>query len=77
MPVLRTLLYAALVLLYLLHNDFWLWTDSRHVLGLPVGLTYHLIYCLASSILMALLVRYAWPADLETGDGDGVRRVDP
>ena len=39
------------------------------MLGLPAGLTYHVAYCLAASVLMALLVRLAWPARLET-DGD-------
>ena len=59
----RTLLYAALVIFFLLHNDFWLWHDRSLVLGLPVGLTYHLLYCVAAAALMALMVRYAWPSD--------------
>ena len=54
-------LYAALGLLYLLHNDLWLWNDARLVLGLPVGLVYHLGYCLAAALLFAALVRWAWP----------------
>ncbi len=58
-------LYAALVVLYLLHNDLWLWHDGRLVLGLPAGLTYHVGYCLATAGLLAMLVRWAWPADLE------------
>ena len=60
-------LYGALALLYLLHNDLWLWSDSRRVLGLPVGLTYHLLFCLVSALLLGLLVHYAWPSDLEPG----------
>jgi len=63
----RVLLYAALVVAYLLHNDLWLWTDTRTVFALPVGLTYHVVYCLVVAALMALLVRFAWPTDLETG----------
>ena len=63
----RATLYAALVILYLLHNDLWLWHDGRFVLGLPVGLTYHVGYCLAAAALLALLVRRAWPADLVRG----------
>jgi len=59
--VLRRILYAALLLLFLLHNDLWLWSDSRLVLGLPAGLTYHIGYCLVVSLVMALLVRHAWP----------------
>ena len=62
----RILLYAALVILFLLHNDIWLWNDGTLVLGLPVGLTYHLLYCVATAVLMAFMVRYAWPADSGT-----------
>ncbi len=60
----RAALYAALAILYLLHNDLWLWHDGRFVLGLPVGLTYHVGYCLAATAFLALLVRHAWPAEL-------------
>ncbi len=73
----RWILYLALALLYLLHNDLWLWHDERLVLGLPVGLTYHVLYCLATAVVMALLVRYAWPQDLVADDeapGDTPRR---
>ena len=45
-----------LALFYLLHNDLWLWHDPRLVLGLPVGLLYHLAYCLVAAALMALLL---------------------
>lgn len=55
------LLYALLGVLYLLHNDFWLWNDGRLLLGLPVGLVYHLFYCAAVSAVLGLLVIYAWP----------------
>ena len=58
----RILLYAALAILFGLHNDLWLWNDRSLVLGLPVGLTYHLLYCVATAALMALLVRHAWPS---------------
>jgi hypothetical protein len=57
--------FAALILLFFLHNDFWFWYDTRLVLGLPVGLLYHVIYCVAASILMYALVRFAWPESLE------------
>ncbi len=63
----RILLYAALAILFGLHNDLWLWTDRSLVLGLPVGLTYHLLYCIATAALMALMVRYAWPSDTGAG----------
>jgi len=60
-------LTAAAGLLYLLHQDFWLWRESRPlVLGfLPPGLFYHAVYTLAAALLMAALVRWAWPDHLE------------
>ena len=59
----RRVFYSALVLLYLLHNDLWFWHDARLLWGVPVGLAYHFAYCLAAALLMALVVRHAWPGD--------------
>jgi len=56
-----TLLYAALAALYVLHNDVWLWNDSRLWLGLPAGLIYHIGFCIAASAVLGLMVMYAWP----------------
>ena len=61
-PALRRVLYGALLLLFVLRIDVWQWNDPRRVLGLPVGLTYHIGICLAVSLIAALLVRFAWPA---------------
>ncbi len=49
-----------------LHQDVWLWTNHSLVLGfLPIGLVYHLGYCILTSLTMWALVRYFWPAHLE------------
>jgi hypothetical protein len=64
----RALLYALLAALFVVRIDLWLWDDPRIVLGLPVGLTYHVLYCLAVALVMALLVRYAWPVSEEAED---------
>jgi len=61
----RGLLYLTMVLLYVLHNDLWFWDDATMVLGLPIGLTYHIIYCVVASGMMFLLVKYAWPRGLD------------
>ena len=53
---LRRVFLFGVLLFYLLHNDLWLWNDARLVLGLPVGLVYHLAYCLAAAALMGLLL---------------------
>jgi len=68
-PVRSLLLYAALVVLYLLHNDLWLWNDSRLVLGHPVGLAYHIGFAVVTSIVLTLLVIYAWPEHLDRESG--------
>jgi hypothetical protein len=68
----RALLYAALAALYVLHNDLWLWNDPRLVLGLPVGLVYHLGFCVVVAAVLGLLVVVAWPP--WTANGQGERR---
>jgi hypothetical protein len=63
---------AALLLfvLYVLHQDFWFWTDARPlVLGfLPIGLFYHAAYTVAVSLVLLLVLRALWPAELESAD---------
>jgi hypothetical protein len=70
-----TVLVLLAGLLYLLHQDSFLWREARPLaLGfLPIGLVYHAIYTLACAGLMLLLCRYAWPSHLD-GDEDGNRR---
>ena len=36
----------AFLLLFVLHHDLWFWDDATLILGLPVGLTYHVALCL-------------------------------
>lgn len=62
------MLWAGVALAYLLHDDFWLRDDTRTIAGLPAGLAYHVGYCLFVAVLMALLVRHAWPRRLDAGD---------
>ena len=64
-----TLLAAASVALYILHQDFWFWGTARPlVFGfLPIGLFYHACYTVAVSLLMWALVKLAWPSHLDKG----------
>jgi hypothetical protein len=61
------LLIPITALVYLLHQDFWLWRTARPlVLGfLPAGLAYHAAYTAGVSLLMWALVTYCWPSHLE------------
>lgn len=60
------LLVAAVLVL---HHDIWNWKDASLVFGfLPVGLVYHVGYSLLASGTMAILVKYAWPKNLDDDD---------
>lgn len=61
----RPTLYLAIITMYVLHNDLWLWDNGRIVFGLPVGLTYHVGFALTAAVLMFLLTHLAWPKHLE------------
>jgi hypothetical protein len=73
MKSVRTLILTLLVaLVYLLHQDFWNWKKAEPlVFGfLPIGLAYHAGYSILASILMAILVKFAWPSHLEKYGAD-------
>jgi hypothetical protein len=60
------LLVVAVAALYILHQDIWFWRSSYLVFGfVPIGLFYHGLFTIAVSLLMWLLVTYAWPSHLE------------
>ena len=66
----RILLVVAVVGLYFLHQDFWFWRTAyfRGAIPfgfIPIGLFYQACFSVAASLLMWLLVKYAWPAQLE------------
>ena len=78
----RSLAIAVVVLLYVLHQDFWFWREARPlVFGfLPIGLFYHAAFTVASAGALWLLVIFAWPSHLEEAPqaarGDGVPASD-
>lgn len=39
--------------------------DATLIVGVPVLLLYHVAYCVVLSIGLWVLVRWAWPGDLE------------
>jgi hypothetical protein len=73
----RILLAAAVAALYVLHQDFWNWRTPHPIIFgfVPIGLFYHACFAAAASLLMWLLVTFAWPGHLEReaeeGDGKG------
>ena len=64
----RLLLTLVVIALYVLHQDIWNWrTPYPLVFGfIPIGLFYHACFVVAASLVLWMLVTYAWPAHLET-----------
>ena len=63
----KYLLAIPVIALYILHQDIWFWKTARPlVFGfLPIGLFYHGCFSVAACLLMVLLVRCAWPSEIE------------
>ena len=63
----NALLALAVLAVYALHQDFWLWSSARPlVFGfVPIGLFYHAAYSVLAALLMWLLVTHAWPSQME------------
>jgi hypothetical protein len=63
----KLLLFLLIAAVYALHQDLWNWRQSEpFIFGfLPIGLAYHAGYAILASILMAVLVKTAWPGQLE------------
>ena len=70
-PMPKKLLLSLLVFaVFILHQDFWNWRNGGLIFGfLPVGLAYHAAYAVAAACLMAVLVKFAWPKELDATEG--------
>jgi hypothetical protein len=65
-PLVGVAVAVIFVAMIVLHQDTWNWKDATLVFGfLPMGLAYHAGYSLLSALVLAGLVRFAWPAHLE------------
>jgi len=79
MKTARTFLLTLMVCaVYVLHQDFWNWKKTEPlVLGfLPPGLAYHAGYSILAAIMMAVLVKFAWPKHLEEAEGEAQSSAD-
>ena len=62
----KRLVSLGILLLTVLHQDFWLWENATLMFGfLPAGLAYHAFYSIAIACFWVLIIRYAWPANHE------------
>jgi len=63
----KQLVVLSLLLLMILHQDYWWRADHRTLLFdfLPVSLGYHILISILSCILWGLACRYCWPRDVD------------
>tara|TARA_Y100001934_G_scaffold229022_1_gene275789 strand:- start:554 stop:826 length:273 start_codon:yes stop_codon:yes gene_type:complete len=62
----KTLVLGLFILLFIAHQDFWLWADDTLVMGfMPIGLAYHALFSVICSCLWALACFRTWPEELE------------
>jgi hypothetical protein len=66
------LLLLLVVLVYAAHQDSWNWREADPMIFgfLPIGLAYHAAYSVVAAITMAILVKFAWPKNLEDKDSE-------
>ena len=63
--------WTAVIVLIVLHQDNWLWDNPTLVFGfLPITLLFHMGISLAATLTWFLATRYAWPID-EPQEGAG------
>lgn len=62
----KSVVLIAFLILMVLHQDFWNWDNSDLVFGImPVALAYHAGYSLVAAAFWTLVIRFAWPKDIE------------
>lgn len=66
----RKIVPALIVLLAILHQDFWWWNSIEPlVFGfIPIGLAYHVGVSIVAALVWALAVKYCWPESVEVDD---------
>jgi hypothetical protein len=48
-----------------LHLNYWMWDDTRLILGLPANLLYHVVLSLILTAVLLVVVYRAWPRYLD------------
>ena len=63
------------VILTILHQDSWNWSDRSLLFGfLPVGLGYHALYSAVVAGFWFLVSHFAWPVHIERWAEEGSTR---
>ena len=70
------LAWSFVVVLGVVHYDFWYWSDGSLVLGfMPIGLFFHALISVLAGLAWFLVVQHAWPAHVE--DWASTTEADP
>lgn len=68
----RTIVWVLVVVLAIVHFDFWFWDDRTLLFGfLPIGLGYHAAFSLACGLVWLMAVKFAWPKEVEAWAEEG------
>ena len=68
----RRLVWGLVIVLGILHWDFWAWDDQSLVFGfMPMTLAYQAAFSLACVGVWFMAIRFAWPDDLEAWADEG------
>ncbi|MFT5290992.1 MAG: hypothetical protein ACI82F_003068 [Planctomycetota bacterium] len=69
--------WGMIILLGILHFDFWLWESDTLVFGfMPIALAYHAGISLLAALSWALVVQWDWPDELEEWAEAGASQAD-
>ncbi|MEC8338727.1 MAG: DUF3311 domain-containing protein [Planctomycetota bacterium] len=69
-------IWSLVVILLVLHQDNWFWTDGKLVFGfMPIGLLYHAVISFAAACLWFAAILLIWPegVDREASSDDAAR----
>lgn len=62
----RKIVWLLVIILAILHQDFWLWDNRSVVFGfMPIGLMYHAMFSIAAAAVWFMAVKFAWPTEIE------------
>lgn len=60
------LLFVLVLVLLILHQDNWFWTDDQLVFGfIPIGLFYHACLSVAASLVWWWATKFCWPTGVD------------
>lgn len=66
----KALVVVAVILLMLLHHDYWNWDTYEPLLFgfIPIGLAWHVGISIGAGIAWFLAVKFCWPSDVDAID---------